>query len=268
MTSGHLDATRLAEHAEGLLERDDALAADAHLQQCESCRASAADLASVTAMLAAAPRTVPMPEHVASRLDRAIASEATPEQEPAPAVQLSWFRRRAPQLLAAAATVGVLGFAGWVVGTGSGGDDAGEADAGLVTDSGERDADDAAAGEEPAEDSAEMEDAQEESAAESAATPLDAEDGDLYAASPALADEIRAVVEQQRTASDDDTCGQPLADELNVPLIGTAATHITGEPAVLVVVEGQDPDLVHGWVLPGCDATMEDALADSTVEID
>ena len=125
MTTGHLDATRLAEHAEGMLGAREAAAVEAHLRECEVCRATAADLGSVSALLAAAPSTLRTPAHVVARLDRALAEEVTSTPEPAPVIQLSWFRRKAPQLLAAAATVGVLGFAGWVVANGGGGDDGG-----------------------------------------------------------------------------------------------------------------------------------------------
>ena len=267
MTTGHLDATLLAEHAEGLLAPDEAVAVDTHLQQCETCRASAADLTSVSAMLADAPPTLPTPADVVARLDRAIADEATPAPQPAPVVELSWFRRRAPQLLAAAATVGVLGFAGWVATTSGGGDD----DAAGVAESGAQDASDEAAGEESAADS-DPGAAQEESAEEEAgAAPLEADDGEGYVAAAGLEDEIRAVVEQsrmQRLEGTDDTCGVPLAKELGLELVGRAATKVTGETAVLVVVQSDDPTLVYGWVVPACDASVHEALTELRVELD
>jgi hypothetical protein len=264
MTTGHLDATRLAEHAEGLLAPDEAVVVNAHLQQCETCQATAADLASLSGMLAAAPATLPTPEHVVARIDRAIMAERAPEREPAPVVELSWFRRRAPQLLAAAATVGVLGFAGWLAATGGAGDDAGEAtDAGAgvaVPESSDQDAGD------PADRGIEADDGP-DTADEEAAAPLQAE-GEQ--AAPELADEIRAVVEQARTATGgaDNTCGRLLADDVGLDLVGTATTEFTGETAVLVVVQGDDPALAYGWVVPACDATVDEALTQLPVELD
>lgn len=263
MTTGHLEAFQLAEHAEGLLGPDEAAAVEAHLQRCEICRATAADLASVSAMLATAPRTLPTPAHVVARLDRALAMEAAPEPEPAQVVQLSWFRRKAPQLLAAAATVGVLGFAGWVATTGAGGgdDDSGDAAEGAAIAESEEQYD---AGAEAGEDS-------ERAAEESAAAPLHAEDGELSAAPPELADEIRAVVAQEQDDDDAaDTCGLPLAEERGLELVGAAATDVTGEPAVVVVLRSSaDPAVVYGWVVPECDATGDEALlTDQWLELD
>jgi hypothetical protein len=263
MTTGHLDVTRLAEHAEGLLGAREAAAVEAHLRECEVCRATAADLASVSALLAAAPSTLRTPAHVVARLDRALADEVTSTPEPAPVIQFSWFRRKAPQLLAAAATVGVLGFAGWVVANGSGGDDAGEAT--TAGSSGGEDARDEAADSGLATDS-ELESAEEESAA----VPLQTEDGEFSAPAPELADQIRAVVEQgraERGDADDDTCGLALSDELGAELVGTAVTDVTGEAAVLVVVRSDDPAFVHGWVLPACDSTVDEALTELAVEL-
>jgi hypothetical protein len=262
MTTGHLEASQLAEHAEGLLGPDEAAAIEAHLQQCETCQSTAADLASVSAMLAAAPTTLPTPAHVVARLDRALADEATPAPEPAPVVQLSWFRRRAPQLLAAAATVGVVGFAGWVATTSGGDDDSAESggDAAVAESEDQHDAD-AEAGADGSLERAEE---------ESAAAPLDAEDGELSGAVPELADEIRAVVAREQAEGDEaeDTCGLPLAEELGLELVGTAATEVTGETAVLVVVQSDDPGVVHGWVVRACDATSDEALTELRVELD
>jgi hypothetical protein len=262
MTTGHLDATRLAEHAEGLLGAREAAAVEAHLGECEACRATAADLASVSAMLAAAPPTLRTPAHVVARLDRALTDEVTRTPEPAPVIQLSWFRRRAPQLLAAAATVGVLGFAGWVVASGSGDDDAGEAT--TAESSGGEDARDDAADGGLATDS-DLESAEEESAA----APLQSEDGEFPAPPPELADQIRAIAEQgpaERGA--DDTCGLALAEELGDELVGAAETDVTGEAAVLVVVRSDNPAFVDGWVLPDCDATADEVLTALDVELD
>ena len=264
MTTGHLDATRLAEHAEGLLGVSEVAAVEAHLQECEACRATVADLASVSARLAAAPRTLPTPAHVVARLDRALADVATSTPEPAPVIQLSWFRRKAPQLLAAAAAVGILGFAGWAITDGSnGGDDAGEAT--TAESSGGEEAREEAADAGVATDS-DLESAEDEAAAE----PLQAEDGELSAPAPELADQIRAIAEQGPGAERgaDDTCGLTLADELGAELVGTAVTEFTGEAAVLVVVRSDDPAVVHGWVLPACDATVDEALTELDVELD
>ncbi|HEX6337511.1 MAG TPA: hypothetical protein VFZ85_11190 [Jiangellaceae bacterium] len=266
MTTGHLDATRLAEHAEGLLGASEAAAAQAHLQECAACRATAARLESVTAMLATAPPTLPTPAHVVAKLDRALADENAGTPLRAPVIQLSWFRRKAPQLLAAAATVGVLGFAGWAITTGSdGGDDAEEAT--TAESGGGEDAPEEAADAGIAADS-DLQSADEEAAAE----PLQADDGELAAPAAALADQIRAVAEQgpgaERDAADD-TCGLALADELGAELVGTAATDVTGEAAVLVVVRSDDdPAVVHGWVMPACDATVDEALNELRVELD
>lgn len=262
MTTGHLDATRLAEHAEGLLGAREAAAVEAHLHECDACRAIAADLASVTAILAAAPPTLRTPPHVVASLDRALADEVTKTPEPAAVIQLSWFRRRAPQLLAAAATVGVLGFAGWAMTSGSGDDDAGEATT-AESGAGEEAGDDAAEGG-VATDS-DLESAEEESAA----APLQAEDGELSEPPPELADQIRAIAEQgpaERGAYG--SCGLALADERDSELVGWATTDVTGEAAVLVVVRSDDPAFVHGWVLLDCDATSGQALMDLVVELD
>lgn len=262
MTTGHLEASLLAEHAEGLLGPDDSAAVEAHLEECETCRATTADLASVSAMLAAAPPALPTPAHVVARLDRALTDEAAPAEEPAPVIQVSWFRRRAPQLLAAAATVSVVGLAGWVAATGGGGDDDTGGDASVEESAEQYDTDaDAGAG---AEDG-DLETAEEEAAA----APLDADDGQLAIPVDEFESEIRAVAAQrQATEGGAEACGVQLADELAAELVGSAATDLTGQSAVLVVLQSDDPQSVHGWVLPACDASIDEALAELTVELD
>ncbi|HEX5996375.1 MAG TPA: hypothetical protein VFY84_14635 [Jiangellales bacterium] len=262
MTAGHLDATRLAEHAEGLLRSSEAAAVDSHLQECAECRATAAGLASVSAMLAAAPPTLPIPAQVVAEIDRALADEATRATQPAPVIQLSWFRRRAPALLAAAATVGVLSFAGWAISTGGGGDD----DAGGATTA---ESSGGEAEQEAADAGAATDDSLESPEEQAAPEPFQGEDG-AYAADPELADEIRTIAEEGRLERDvDGTCGSALAGELGAELVGAARTEVTGETAVLVVVRSDDdPALVHGWVLPTCDATSGEALRQQSVELE
>lgn len=275
MTTGHLDAVQLAEHAEGLLEPEHADAVEAHLGSCERCRRSAAALESVAAQLAAAPSELPTPPDVTARLDRALVAErerlgtagqAADDGGSAPVLQLGWFRRRAPQLLAAAATVGVLGFAGYAIATSGlgGGSDSESGAMEIASDqAGDRDA--------PAEDGAVEDDAadeeaatlQEESADETDAPPRAGAPEALYS-SDALEAEVRALVGRVNAGAEVDAepgCGMVLAEELGLDLVGSAPTKVTGEDAVLAVVEVTD-SVVGGWVLPGCDASSDGALSE------
>ncbi|MGH3155717.1 MAG: anti-sigma factor family protein [Streptosporangiaceae bacterium] len=74
MTS-HLDADVLADYREGLLDRRRAARIHAHLTGCEQCSRLDAGLAEVTELLASAPLPL-MPEHLAARLENALAMEA------------------------------------------------------------------------------------------------------------------------------------------------------------------------------------------------
>lgn len=276
MTTGHLDAVQLAEHAEGLLNPQVADAVQAHLRQCEHCRQSAAALQSVTARLAAAPAELAIPPTVADRIDRALvaerdrvnghvgAADTASDDAAATVVQLGWFRRRAPQLLAAAAAVGVLGFAGYAIGTsGLGSDDSDES--GALEIASDRAGDGAG---DTADDAPEAEAGGDEEAAtleqeESAdAAPFDADDPEDLATSSALEAEVRDLVGRTRAGAEvaaEPGCGMALASEVDRRLVGTAPTHVTREGAVLVVLEFDD-SVVEGWVLPSCDARSDDAV--------
>lgn len=266
MTAGHLDSVRLAEHAEGLLAQPVADSVEAHLRDCPQCRQTWAALETVTARLAAAPRTLPTPSDVVDRLERALAAEAgaprataAAEPDPAPVVQLSWFRRRAPQLLAAAATVGLLGFAGYAISTsGQGDDSAAEIATADAPDTGE-----AAPPVENDEDGAAGPELLSEEAAEDSATgPLSA-DPQAAPGDDALEVEIRGLVGRARAGAAPEMavqCGQPLADAQGAALVGTAPTRLLGDGAVLVVLD-VGRSTVQGWVLPTCAATAEEALA-------
>ena len=264
MTAGHLDSVRLAEHAEGLLTQDEAAAVERHLHACPQCRQTSAALEAVTTQLAAAPRTLPAPPEVVDRLDRALAAEArqpaAEQSDPQAVVQLSWFRRRAPQLLAAAATVGLIGFAGYAISTSGQDEDAAmdiatadapdseEAAPPVETD------DDTAAGPELL-----QEEAAEDGAADALGADPQAETGD----DDALEREIRGLVSQVRIGAEPEVaveCGQPLADSLGAELVGTAPTRLMDDGAVLVVVD-VGRSTVQGWVLPTCASTEKEVLA-------
>jgi len=74
MTS-HCDADVLADYREGLLDQRRSARIRAHLAECPQCSALDAGLAEVTELLASTP-TPPMPEHLVTRLENALAIEA------------------------------------------------------------------------------------------------------------------------------------------------------------------------------------------------
>jgi len=76
--SAHPTPEELAEHAEGLLEKDDARTLEAHLAGCATCHTVRADLDTLRAVLAA-DRPGPMPAEVTARLDAAFTGLAADE---------------------------------------------------------------------------------------------------------------------------------------------------------------------------------------------
>jgi hypothetical protein len=264
MTGGHLGAVVLAEYDEGLLP--DRLAADVaeHLARCSTCTETRRHLAEVSRRLTAEPATLPMPADVAARLDVALASEK-PEparRRAATVTPVTSWRARMPTVLAAAAAVAAVAFAGYVVGTGSGGDDADEGRTTVAEGGTDRSADEA-----------------------EAAQPVPDAGGDVgtVPARAALTEQIQQIVARATSgiASDgtdvdgspetpskqNDTarCGAALATDVGRGLIGSAPTDLGAPGSVLVVTTTSADDAAQGWVLPTCDATASDALATLTV---
>ncbi|MFW6091451.1 MAG: zf-HC2 domain-containing protein [Actinomycetota bacterium] len=280
MTDGHLLPERLAEHAEGLLDTQDARAVEDHLRGCARCRETAAALESVSSRLAAAPRLVPTPPDVVERVDRALAAEwgERARQESSPPVGiLDRLRARLPALAAATAGVAVLGFAGWAVGIGSvgGGDDS--ADGEIAADVPQEAQDEAGGGEAAEPEGAPRDDAATQGdggdgAADEDAAELRREDSeaaeDAPAAGPdtlrgdeqALEEQVLDVAHRADPGGAGDRCGARLADEQGAEVVGSAPTDLAGPGAVLVVLDSGEPGTVRGWVLPSCDAGPGDAL--------
>jgi hypothetical protein len=263
MTGGHLGAVVLAEYDEGLLP--DRLAADVaeHLAHCSTCTETHRQLAEVSRRLTAEPPTLPMPADVASRLDDALASEKPEPARPRTATVTpvpSW-RVRMPTVLAAAAAVAAVAFAGYVVGTG--GDDGADESRTTVAEGGTDQSADEAEAAQP--------------------VPRAGEDAGTAPARAALTEQIQEIVAQATSGIESDVsdldgspetqskqdntarCGAALASDVGRDLIGAAPTALGATGSVLVVTTANADDAAQGWVLPTCDATASDALATLTV---
>jgi hypothetical protein len=81
--TSHVDADVLADYREGLLGERRSARIRSHLAGCEQCSSLNAGLAEVTALLAAAP-TPPMPDHLVTRLENALAAETAARGESTP----------------------------------------------------------------------------------------------------------------------------------------------------------------------------------------
>jgi hypothetical protein len=262
MTDGHLDATDLAEYDEGLLSPPRASQVESHLAECTSCTAVLEQLGQVRARLADLPAEITMPAAVATRIDDALAHErAQPDREVKPErmATVHPIRRRLPRLLAAAATVAAVGFAGYVVAVSGSGNDAVDADTSAEGAAETGGGDESGAGGNL-----------EEEAAGGQAAPEPAPDERT-----ALTEQIEGVASAALTSSDAsapqrlaDDCGLVLADELGAELIGVAGTDVAQPGAVLVVVEADQPDVAAGYVLPDCGAGAAEALRQLTVPIE
>jgi Putative zinc-finger len=266
MTDGHLDPTMLAEYDEGLLPPPQADEVENHLAECDSCAAVLGQLGQVRARLADLPAEITMPATVAARIDDALALERAHvdrEVPPARVATMHPLRRRLPQLLAAAATIVAVAFAGYVVSMSGGGDDSAESTTSAQggAEAGDDDADGAAGG------------SLEDKSTQREAVP------DRLLPAPAeraiLAEQIRTIVSADLASGDDSApqrvahdCGLVLARQLDTELIGVATTDIGQPAAVLVVVAADLPGVAQGFVLPGCSAGVAEALRELTVPIE
>jgi negative regulator of sigma E activity len=271
MTGGHLGAVVLAEYDEGLLS--DQMAADVaqHLAHCSACAETHRRLTDVSRRLAAEPAALPIPADVAARLDDALASEKPNLIRGTGLVSpVRPWRARMPTVLAAAAAVAAVAFAGYVVGTGSGDDSAGESQTTVAEGGSDLSSDDAAQA---------VPNAGGDVGAAPESLPFS-----LQSARTALTQQIQEIVARGVTSgaesdrADQDgsgetpshqenagTCGAPLASDVGRDLIGSAPTDLGVPGAVLVVTTADTDDDAQGWVLPNCDATASDALATLTV---
>lgn len=271
MTGGHLGAVVLAEYDEGLLS--DQMAADVaqHLAHCSACAETHRRLTDVSRRLAAEPAALPIPADVAARLDDALASEKPNLIRGTGLVSpVRPWRARMPTVLAAAAAVAAVAFAGYVVRTGSGDDSAGESQTTVAEGGTDLSSDDAAQA---------VPNAGGDVGAAPESLPFS-----LQGARTALTEQIQEIVARGTTSgaesdrADQDgsgetpshqesagTCGAPLASDVGRDLIGSAPTDLGVPGAVLVVTTADTDDDAQGWVLPNCDATASDALATLTV---
>lgn len=261
-TDGHLDVLVLAEYDEGLLDPLRAGQVEEHLKGCLACSATREQLGLLRTRLSEAPDTLPMPATVAGRIDQALAAERAAPEEHAASAQVAAvhpFRRRLPRLLAAAATVAAVAFAGYVVSSPEGGDESASTATNAEGDRAEAGDADESGGDVTSDDPAAAGSAPQESAFATGRTSLAAE-----------IQSIAGVRPQEQSADDSlaGDCGLALAQELDTDLIGVARTDLATLDAVLVVVETDRPGVARGIVVPTCDATSSDALTELTVPIE
>jgi anti-sigma factor RsiW len=139
--SEHISVGELADAAEGLLGPERAAVVEAHVAQCPTCQAAAAEVRTVTELLASDPAP-PMPADIANRLDAVLAAEnqrrvltgllderALPRGSRQPKPSLGSFgsdlpkhrlRRFVLPAMVVAAAAAVVGFAGYVVSASAG----------------------------------------------------------------------------------------------------------------------------------------------------
>jgi hypothetical protein len=127
----HPSAEEVAEHLEGLLDAEAERRVGGHLRQCADCAAVARDLGALPEALRAAATEVPLPDHVADRVQAAIEAEVRHDDEGAGAsghdvAALEDRRRRRRRVMAggllaaAAATVVAVGVGQMLRSEGSG----------------------------------------------------------------------------------------------------------------------------------------------------
>ncbi len=252
----------LADLAEGVLDDAQAGEVRAHVDQCATCQGTLAELAQVSVALRALPAELPVPEFVAARISHALAAErssggdaggsdAAGSPDAGGGGTVAWFRRRLPQGLAAAASVAVIGFAGYIAVESGGGDDSSGAGDAAVAEGQAGDGDDEAG----LEFGASSDTTSRRGSPSSTEPPVAADEP----AAPEPIDPARltAAVEdivQDRTEYADSACGDDLAAELDLPLVGSTMVGA----GVLIVLE--DATTYDGWFLSTCNSTSNETL--------
>ncbi|HEX6579108.1 MAG TPA: hypothetical protein VF082_12155 [Jiangellaceae bacterium] len=278
MTGGHLAAVVLAEYDEGLLSDRRAADVASHLAHCRTCTEAHRQLTEVSHRLAAEPATLPIPADVAARLDLALAGEkanvagakAGPvRSRTGNVVGLRPWRARMPTVLAAAAAVAAVAFAGYVVGTGSGGDDGGDSQTMVAEGGADRSSDEfgqPVPRAEASDDTAFEGSASTPELLQDTRTTLSEQIKAIIAAGPTESTAGRAPAadagdqDESRDQQDPDPCGATLAADVGRGLIGAAPTDLSTPSGILVVTTASSDDAVQGWVVPTCDATAADAV--------
>jgi hypothetical protein len=274
VTSGHLGPAVLAEYDEGLLADRRATQVRAHLAECDACTVLHAQIGALPERLRTAPKELPVPGHVVRQIDEALAAEQDRTAEPAQAsppnvVRLGRLRpllRHAPQLLGAAALVGAIAFVGSVVLGGS--DDGSDEGALSSADAPEATSGDVAGGGDvPAsEDLTQSDNARLDEQIRAVVGPvLQSESGGIPTPSSVVPPES---AQDDARAQFGSGCGAALAREVGRDRLGAAPTDVGGGGNVLVVVAGAGPGSAQGWVVPGCDASTDDAIAERTVRLE
>jgi anti-sigma factor RsiW len=273
VTSGHLGPAVLAEYDEGLLADRQAAQVRAHLAECDACSVLRAQIGALPERLRTAPKELPVPGHVVRQIDEALAAERDRMAEPAQAgrpnvVRLGRLRpllRHAPQLLGAAALVGAIAFVGSVVLGGS--DDGSDEGALSSADAPEATSGDVAGGADvPAsEDLSQSDNARlDEQIRAVAGLVLASQRGGLPTPDSVGPESAQDDARAQLSSG----CGAALAREVGRDRLGAAPTDVGGGGNVLVVVAGAGPGSAQGWVVPGCDASTDDAVAERTVRLE
>lgn len=276
--TGHLDATVVADLAEGLLAPADAAAAEGHLAACAACRDVHDQLDRVVSLLRDARESGPVPADVAARLDAALAAESVRTRTPSAARaerpvselparglrRLPQLRWPGPGLAAAAAAAGVIALGSWVAinaDSPPGADGSVAAESAPLSEPGDmtlRDPEDAG-GATPA--------ARPESFSALDGLSLQRAvrrlaDRDLAPTRGVEATELSPLPGQAAPPG----CGADLASALGRQLLGVrAAGGARGE--FLVVTRGVEPGTAEGYVVAACDAGPTAASLRATVPV-
>jgi hypothetical protein len=239
----HPAAHELAELVAGAMEGERAARVESHARDCPACQDVLARLGQVSSALHELPAELSVPEHVSARIVAAVGAEHVSAEASLTAVddgrsggEVAWFRRRAPQALAAAASVAVVALAGYVAVSGDGTDQPTAAD----SRAGESASDEAAADGDTPDTVGTMD------------VPRQPRSGEVDREE--LTDAVTEVWEQRSEFAPG--CGAQLGDELGQGIVGSTAVGA----GVLVVLEDTDDAQLDGWLLPTCDSASADAL--------